>query len=617
MQNDKNTLLVDKRIAVDDEASASGQTGIVNIKRVFRALPDALLCVDSELHIILLNPAMEKILGYREEELLGKHISTLYSNTVDYNASSKQRSQLTEEDSKKPFVVNFKKKDGSVIAAEITSSVVEGRHGEKNFYLNLIRDITERKKLETRLRQLEHKYRTVADFAYDWECWRLTDGSFKHVSPSCERISGYTAEQFMSYPQLFRDIIVPEDRDIWDRYVEKSADNMTQEEIQFRILRNDGTIRWIEHVSQPVVGESNELLGYRTSNRDITKRKLNENELRQALFKIKEYQAQLEAESVYLREEMKLSIKHDKIVGKSNAIQYVFFKIEQVAETDTSVLLLGETGTGKELFARAIHNNSFRKDRPLVKVNCATLPANLIESELFGHEKGAFTSAHERHIGRFELADKATIFLDEIGELPLELQAKLLRVLQEGEFERLGGAKTIKVDVRVITATNRCLEDDVNNGLFRKDLWYRLNVFPITAPPLRERIEDIPLLVRYFIDRFAKKQRKDISTIPTFVMKKLESYHWPGNIRELENVIERAVINTSGTKLNLVDELQPVYAKVAANFQSLEDMEREYIIQVLETVNWKVSGKKSAAEILGLKRSTLRAKIEKYNIMKP
>lgn len=617
MLKDEKTFTVDNRINNSDDSGDVCEHSISSIKRVFRALPDAIICVDSDMRIIMVNHAVEKILGYQEQELLGQLTVVLYTNKTEFSLVSEKRAKLNEEELEKPFVVNLKKKDGSVSVAEVTSSIVKGRDGEENFYLNLLRDITEQTNLETRLRQLEYKYRTVADFTYDWECWRLTDGSFKYVSPSCERISGYTAEQFMSYPQLFRDIIVPEDRDMWDRYVENSVFHMNQDELQFRILRNDGTIRWIEHVCQPVIGETNDLLGYRASNRDITKRKLNENELKQALFKIKDYQEQLEAESVYLREEMKLFLNHDEIVGNSNAIQYVFFKIEQIASTDTSVLLLGETGTGKELFARAIHNTSLRKDRPLVKINCATLQPSLIESELFGHEKGSFTSAHERQLGRFELADNATIFLDEIGELPLELQPKLLRVLQEGEFERLGGAETIKVDVRVIAATNRDLEEDVQNGLFRKDLWYRLNVFPITAPPLRDRVEDIALLVRYFTDRFAKKQRKNISSIPAHVMKNLESYHWPGNVRELENVIERAVINTSGTKLNVVDELQSQPGQITKNFQPLEEMERDYILQVLETTNWKVSGKNSAAEILGLKRSTLRAKIEKHNIEKP
>ncbi|MCP4340603.1 MAG: sigma-54-dependent Fis family transcriptional regulator, partial [Desulfobulbaceae bacterium] len=301
----------------------------------------------------------------------------------------------------------------------------------------------------------------------------------------------------------------------------------------------------------------------------------------------------------------------------SNALQYILFKIEQIAATDTSVLLLGETGTGKELFARAIHDTSLRKDRPLIKINCAALPANLIESELFGHERGSFTSAHNRQIGRFELADKATIFLDEIGEMPPDLQAKLLRVLQEGEYERLGGAKTLKVDVRVIAATNRDLEEDVKKGLFRKDLWYRLNVFPITAPPLRERVEDISQLVRHFMERFSRQLKKKITTIPKNVMQQLENYSWPGNVRELENVIERAVINSSGAKLHLADKLKPSITKSETSFQTLAEMERSYILKVLEKSNWKVSGKNSASEILGLQRSTLRAKMDKYKIRKP
>jgi chemotaxis protein methyltransferase CheR len=617
MLKEKDTFIADNRMSFGDSNNGICDHSIGSIKRVFRALPDAILCVDCDRRIVMLNQAMESILGYREDELLGQKTICLYNTREEYESVFHGRLKLPDEEARKLYVVNFKKKDGSVFTAEITSSIVRGRDGEKNFYLHLMRDVTERKKLEDQLRQLEHKYRTVADFAYDWECWRLPDGSFKYVSPSCERISGYTATQFISYPGLFRDIILPEDRDIWDRYIENSALNMKQEEFQFRILRKDGDIRWIEHACQPVIGEGHELLGYRSTNRDITKRKLNEHELRQALFKIKEYQEQLETESIYLKEEMKRSSGHADIIGGSNAIQYVFFKIEQIAANDTSVLLLGETGTGKELIARAIHKASTRSDRPLVIINCATLPANLIESELFGHEKGAFTSAHSKQIGRFELADKATVFLDEIGELPLTLQAKLLRVLQEGEFERLGGVQTIKVDVRIIAATNRNLEEEVKNGMFRKDLWYRLNVFPITAPPLRDRGEDIVLLARHFTDFFAKKQRKKINYIPSYVVQQLESYNWPGNVRELENVIERAVINTTGDKLNMVDDLCRSIEVVERKFQSMEVMERDYILQVLEATNWKVSGKDSASEILGLKRSTLRAKIDKFKITKP
>ena len=336
-----------------------------------------------------------------------------------------------------------------------------------------------------------------------------------------------------------------------------------------------------------------------------------------AFFEIKKLKDRLEAERAYLREEIKLVYNHENIVGKSDAINYVLYKVEQIAGSDTNVLILGETGTGKELAARAIHGTSPRKNRALVKMNCAALPSHLIESELFGHEKGAFTGAQARRLGRFEIANNATLFLDEIGELPPELQPKLLRVIDDGEFERLGSSETRKVDVRIIAATNRNLEEEVLKGEFREDLWYRLNVFPITMPPLRDRVDDIPLLVSFYVDRISKRLGKVIEVIPSNVMETLRQYHWPGNVRELENVLERAVINSSGPKRRLVDELKKPHKDRTRADKTLENVEREYVIRVLEQVQWKVSGKNSAAEILGLDRSTLRARMRKLNIGKP
>ena len=335
-----------------------------------------------------------------------------------------------------------------------------------------------------------------------------------------------------------------------------------------------------------------------------------------ALVEIKKLKDQLEAERAYLQEEIKLEYNHENIVGQSDAINYVFYKVEQIAATDTNVLILGETGTGKELVARAVHGMSLRKNRALVKMNCAALPSNLIESELFGHEKGAFTGANSRRLGRFEIADGTTLFLDEIGELPSELQPKLLRVIENGEFERLGSSATIKVNVRIIAATNRNLEEEVGEGRFREDLWYRLNVFPITMPPLRDRVEDIPLLVNFYVDKISKRLGKSIKMVPISVMDALKNYHWPGNIRELENVLERAVISSSGPKLRLVDDLKKPHKDTVRASRTLEDVEREYITRVLEQVQWKVSGQNSAAEILGLDRSTLRARMRKLNIRK-
>jgi len=351
---------------------------------------------------------------------------------------------------------------------------------------------------------------------------------------------------------------------------------------------------------------------------DISERKQADLALRDAYTEIEHLKNQLEAESNYLQEEIKLEHNFDNIIGSSAAIQYVLFKVQQVAAADATVLILGETGTGKELVARAIHNTSLREKRPLVKVNCAALPANLIESELFGHERGAFTGAQAR-LGRFEVADGSTLFLDEIGELPLDLQVKLLGALQDGEFQRLGSSRTIQVNVRVVAATNRNLQEEVRKGQFREDLFYRLNVFPITVPPLRERIEDIPLLAKSFTQNVSRRLGKSIEQIPASVMKTLQDYQWPGNVRELENVIERAVIASSGPRLRLADELKPL-PKDSKDLPSIpktmQEVEFDHIVGVLQQTNWKVSGKDGAAEILGLKRNTLLARMKKLGIQK-
>ncbi|MCI0483150.1 MAG: sigma 54-interacting transcriptional regulator, partial [candidate division NC10 bacterium] len=289
--------------------------------------------------------------------------------------------------------------------------------------------------------------------------------------------------------------------------------------------------------------------------------------------------------------------------------------VETVAPTDATVLLLGETGTGKELIARALHDLSPRKDRALVRLNCAALPAGLIESELFGHEKGAFTGALGRKIGRFELADGGTIFLDEVGDLPPDLQAKLLRVLQEGDFERVGSTATLKVDVRVIAATHRDLEKASQEGTFRPDLYYRLSVFPIAIPPLRERKEDIPLLVKHFVLKYGAKFGKQVETIPEKTMHALLDYSWPGNVRELENVVERAVIVNMGSQLELGEWLpKPGVTEVGARVLMLEELEREHITKTLELTGWRVSGERGAAKLLGLKPTTLGARMRKLGI---
>jgi transcriptional regulator with GAF, ATPase, and Fis domain len=325
--------------------------------------------------------------------------------------------------------------------------------------------------------------------------------------------------------------------------------------------------------------------------------------------------ARLEAQNVYLQEEIKGTHNFEELIGSSSTLKKVLKNVERVAPIDSTVLITGETGTGKELIARAIHSLSSRKDKPLVKVNCAAIPAGLIESELFGHEKGAFTGALTKKMGRFEVADKGTIFLDEIGELPLDLQSKLLRVLQEGEFERVGGTQTFKINVRVIAATNRDLDQLSKTGHYRPDLYYRLNVFPIHLPALREREDDIPLLVQYFVRKFAANFGKKIDRIPERMMMPLQRYQWPGNIRELEHVIERAVILSEGSELEPIEWLVSSNGKAAATKPlTLEEMERQHIVDILERTNWRVSGEKGAAKILGLNPTTLEARMKKLGI---
>ena len=366
--------------------------------------------------------------------------------------------------------------------------------------------------------------------------------------------------------------------------------------------------------------------------RDITERKESEASLKQALAEVQRLKDRLQHENIYLQEEIRVASNFGQIIGRSEPLRKVLQQAEQVAPMDTTVTILGETGTGKELLAHAIHNLSRRHGRTLVKVNCAALPGTLIESELFGHEKGAFTGADTRRIGRFEIANGGTLFLDEVGELQHDVQAKLLRVLEEGEFERVGGSHTIKVDVRVIAATNRNLEDAVRKGEFRSDLYYRLNIFPITVPPLRERREDIPILVTHLVKQLSHKLGKTIETVPHETMAKLRNYRWPGNIRELRNVIERAVIITQGSSLTMIDDLNlqaldmdhttPVvrhdnFADSMPSVETFEKTEYNLIMRTLKNVHWKLEGPGGAAELLNLNPSTLRSKMRKLGIERP
>lgn len=440
--------------------------------------------------------------------------------------------------------------------------------------------------------------------------WLDAEGRIYRANDAACRLLGYTKKELlgMKVSDFDPDYQAQEFTIFW-----KKLKKLGEYNIESRHRRKDGSYYPVEISSCYVDFEGQ---GYScTFFRDITERKHSEESLRTTLKELEILKERLQEENFYLQEEIKLEHNFGEIIGQSEVFKKALMQVEQVAITDTTVFINGETGTGKELIARAIHDISSRKNRPLVKVNCAAIPLDLIESDLFGHEKGAFTGALSQKIGRFELADEGTIFLDEIGDIPKELQVKLLRVLQEGEFERLGNPNTIKVDVRVIAATNRDIEKMVAVGDFREDLFYRLNVFPLNSPPLRKRIDDIPMLVKHFIQKYSAKTGKMIQTIPKSAMDTLQSYHWPGNVRELENIIERALVISQGTKLELGDWFSRLESEDNQKYiLSMQDLERKHILKVLDLTSWRVSGKGGAAEILDLKPTTLEARMKKLGI---
>lgn len=458
------------------------------------------------------------------------------------------------------------------------------------------------------LRQSEQRFRDLFDEAPIAYVHEDVESRFINANRAAMRILGITPEQV---PGMLGISLVPNTPEAQRRVQEafKSVGQGTDTSgVVLELRRKDnGKPIWIQWWSKP--DSSGQYT--RTMFIDITERVLMEQE-----------QTRLQAQNQYLQEEIKSANNFAEIVGRSAAILSVLSQVRRVAITDTSVLIQGESGTGKELIARAIHSASKRQDKPLIKVNCATLPSGLIESELFGHEKGAFTGAIAKRIGRFELADGGTIFLDEIGEIPLEIQVKLLRVLQEREFERVGGLRPVKVNVRVIAATNRNLLHEVAEKTFRADLFYRLNVFPLTTPPLRERSEDIPLLVHFLIDKFASRLGKWMEGISPKSMQRLQSYRWPGNIRELENVIERAIILADGAVLEVDPEMLvekragPVKLDNAGSNASLETIERQHVFTVLEQTNWTIEGARGAAQMLKLHPSTLRYRMKKLGLSK-
>jgi len=447
-----------------------------------------------------------------------------------------------------------------------------------------------------------------------------TDGRIVWANPFAVETSGYTRDELIG-----RRIgeSVPEDaRDEALAVFARNLEGGGPPEVERQIITRDGTRHHVVWRTVTLFDSDGRVEGVLSLGADVTDRRAAEASLESALRQVEELKGKLEEENIYLREEIQSEHGFEGIVGDSNPLLYVLHKVRQVASSDATVLIQGETGVGKELIARAIHRESPRAGRPFIKVNCAALPASLIESELFGHERGAFTGADRRRIGRFELADGGTLFLDEVGELPLEVQPKLLRALQDGELERVGGTETLSVDVRVVAATNRDLRAEMEGGRFREDLFYRLEVYPVTVPPLRDRSEDIPMLVQHFVGQIGARHGAQIDEVPSTVMRLLQDYSWPGNVRELQNVIERAILVSRQGVLRLADPLEergndeaptPVRG-VEDRFRSLNDVERDHIAEVLESVNGQISGSGGAAEILGLHPNTLRYRMKKLGI---
>ena len=485
--------------------------------------------------------------------------------------------------------------------------------GRLHLVAQMFSNVLARKYAELELQASEARFRAVADDAPVLIWATGTDKTCRWINRRWLDFTGRTLEQALG--SGWTDSVHPDDLNACLQAYRNAFEERRSFSIEFRLRRHDGEWRWVLGRGMPTFDADGAFSGYLGSCIDVTEQKQSKLELEGALAEVQRLRDRLQLENVYLRQEVGERLGQGPVVGHSAAVRRVLEQVDQVAATDSTVLILGETGTGKELFASLIHERSPRHARAMVRVNCAAIPSTLIESELFGREKGAFTGALARQIGRFEMADHSTIFLDEIGDLPAEVQVKLLRVLEERQIERLGSPRGIAVDARIVAATHRDLEQLMAAGTFRDDLYYRLNVFPIRVPPLRERGEDIPVLVWRFVEEFANTFGRRIESISRENMAALQAYSWPGNIRELRNVVERAMITATGTRLTI-----PVPASTTASARrstKLVDVEKSHIRSVLESTNWRIRGPGGAADRLGLKPTTLETRLAKLGVKRP
>jgi len=552
-------------------------------RRLFETAKDGILILDAKTGKITdANPFLILLLGYSLDELIGVQLWEI-DPFKDIQECKLAFAELQEKEYIRYECLPLETKDGRSIAVEFVSNIYALSPGVRVIQCN-IRDITKRKQMEEALRQSEERFRLalknsgIAVFSQDRDlryAWSYSSAS--RMGEHIER----------TLDEILETADAASDTEVRRQVLETGVAARTEMQIAY-----GGRKHYYDVAIDPVLDSAGAVVGLTGVRIDVT-------ELREITEALREAKEKLTEEKLYLEQEIDEEMEFGEIVGRSKASQAVMKHVRTVAPTDATVLLLGETGTGKEMVARAIHQASKRHETSLIKMNCAAIPSGLLESELFGHEKGAFTSAVNKKIGRLELADKGTLFLDEIGEVPLELQPKLLRVLQDQTFERVGGVMTLKVNFRLIAATNRDLEEAVRDREFREDLYYRLKVFPIRIPPLRERREDISLLVEHFVKKFALRMKRSITSIPKKTMDALKGWDWPGNVRELENVIERAVILTQGSVLAVpLDEIMAMQ-KERSNSQALEAAERDHIVRALRDSRGQIGGMTGAAEDWG------------------
>ena len=604
------------------EAVRMCQVSEEKYRRIVTTANEGIATTDENFRIVYANDELASILGGSVQEIVGQ-------KSIDFIIEEDRqiievRFRQRMRGVKGSYECRIQRLDGQIIWGYVSAAPIMDRHNKFVGSVALFTDISERKQAEIALRQSKEFNQATLMSLQDHIAVLDRIGNILAVNDSWIRFAQENdAGSLDRIGQGANYIDICKESMSTGSDGAKAAMDGIKSVLEGRIenfefeydCHSPDEERWFLMKVLPFKGQKG---GAIVTHQNITERKQSEIELRQAYEEISRLKNQIEADNIYLQEEIKLEHNFDQIIGNSDEIKYALFRLEQVAKTDSAVVILGETGTGKELIARALHHISTRAARTLIKVNCATLPEQFIESELFGHVKGAFTGASNNRQGRFELADGGTLFLDEIGELPPALQAKLLRVLQDGEFERLGESRTIRTNVRLITATNRDLEALVKAGKFREDLWYRLNVFPITLPPLRDRKEDIPLLVNHFVKKIGKRIGKEISQIPAKVLTELTSYDWPGNVRELEHMLERSIITSHGGRLHLTEKLVPSTPKTMhENIQTHSDMEREHILRILDQAGWVIEGPRGAAKILDIHPNTLRYRMKKLSIKRP